>query len=114
MVELVPSASQPVKPTKEPGRVKVERPVAVRAPSGSEVRASPRKLESEAQRKEKQRQRWLNRDEEAFGTPVDTFQQPDFDFEGNLALFDKKAVSYLLFGYRNAHYCGLRHCDLLV
>lgn len=42
-------------------------------------------------KRDKQRQRWTMRDEEAFGSPVDHHMPADFDFEKNLALFNKKA-----------------------
>lgn len=42
-------------------------------------------------KRDKQRQKWLMRDEEAFGSPVDHHMPADFDFEKNLALFNKKA-----------------------
>ncbi|XP_015429110.1 PREDICTED: enhancer of mRNA-decapping protein 3 isoform X2 [Dufourea novaeangliae] len=38
------------------------------------------------------RQRALERDEHTFGTPIDQSLNQDFDFEKNLALFNKKAV----------------------
>ncbi|XP_012522645.2 enhancer of mRNA-decapping protein 3 [Monomorium pharaonis] len=38
------------------------------------------------------RQRALERDEHTFGTPIDQSLQQDFDFEKNLALFNKEAV----------------------
>ncbi|XP_053974429.1 enhancer of mRNA-decapping protein 3 [Hylaeus anthracinus] len=38
------------------------------------------------------RQRALERDENTFGTPVDQYLNQDFDFEKNLALFNKEAV----------------------
>lgn len=38
------------------------------------------------------RQRALERDEHTFGTPIDQSLSQDFDFEKNLALFDKEAV----------------------
>ncbi|CAL7936515.1 unnamed protein product [Xylocopa violacea] len=38
------------------------------------------------------RQRALERDEHTFGTPIDQSLNQDFDFEKNLALFDKEAV----------------------
>lgn len=65
------------------------------------TRASPRKLDIPALRRDRQRQRLAGRDEEAFGSPVDTILEPDFDFEKNLALFDKKAVSIIEFN--NSH-----------
>lgn len=39
-----------------------------------------------------QRQKWQERDEQAFGTPIDQSLNQDFDFEKNLALFNKEAV----------------------
>ncbi|XP_011299816.1 enhancer of mRNA-decapping protein 3 [Fopius arisanus] len=39
-----------------------------------------------------QRQKWQERDEQAFGTPIDQSLSQDFDFEKNLALFNKEAV----------------------
>lgn len=44
------------------------------------------------QRKLTQRQKWIERDEQAFGTPIDQSLNQDFDFEKNLALFNKEAV----------------------
>ncbi|XP_020709599.1 enhancer of mRNA-decapping protein 3 [Athalia rosae] len=44
------------------------------------------------QKRNSQRQRWQERDEQAFGTPVDKSMEQDFDFEKNLALFNKEAV----------------------
>ncbi|XP_033221963.1 enhancer of mRNA-decapping protein 3 isoform X2 [Belonocnema kinseyi] len=38
------------------------------------------------------RQRRIERDEQAFGTPIDKCLKQDFDFEKNLALFNKEAV----------------------
>ncbi|XP_070151800.1 enhancer of mRNA-decapping protein 3 [Polyergus mexicanus] len=38
------------------------------------------------------KQRALERDEHTFGTPIDQSLQQDFDFEKNLALFNKEAV----------------------
>lgn len=74
------SSSQPSGP-----RVKVERPVPVRA----EVREPVRRAENGGGRRDRQRLR----DEEAFGSPIDPTYDAEFDFEKNLALFDKKAVS---------------------
>ncbi|XP_034942378.1 enhancer of mRNA-decapping protein 3 [Chelonus insularis] len=44
------------------------------------------------QKRASQRQRWQERDEQAFGTPIDQSMNQDFDFEKNLALFNKEAV----------------------
>ncbi|XP_043469235.1 enhancer of mRNA-decapping protein 3 [Leptopilina heterotoma] len=44
------------------------------------------------QRKLTHRQRRNERDEQAFGTPIDQCLKQDFDFEKNLALFNKEAV----------------------
>ncbi|XP_063994944.1 enhancer of mRNA-decapping protein 3 [Diachasmimorpha longicaudata] len=38
------------------------------------------------------RQKYQERDEQAFGTPIDQSLNQDFDFEKNLALFNKEAV----------------------
>ncbi|KAK0168408.1 hypothetical protein PV327_002211 [Microctonus hyperodae] len=44
-------------------------------------------------RNQSQRQKWQQeRDEQAFGTPIDQSLNQDFDFEKNLALFNKEAV----------------------
>lgn len=45
-------------------------------------------------RKERSRGRWVKgwRDEACFGSPLDSSISKDFDFEKNLALFDKQAV----------------------
>ncbi|XP_044576978.1 enhancer of mRNA-decapping protein 3 isoform X2 [Cotesia glomerata] len=44
------------------------------------------------QKRVTQRQKWQERDEQAFGTPIDQSMNQDFDFEKNLALFNKEAV----------------------
>ncbi|XP_063241371.1 enhancer of mRNA-decapping protein 3 [Bacillus rossius redtenbacheri] len=76
------------------------------APSKGQQRESPRKggdLEagsraavSEAMRtpskKDRNRQKLNERDEACFGTPIDNIPHQDFDFEKNLALFNKQAV----------------------
>ena len=36
------------------------------------------------------------RNEHTFGTPIDQSLNQDFDFEKNLALFDKEVCSFLL------------------
>lgn len=40
------------------------------------------------------KQRALERDEHTFGTPIDQSLQQDFDFEKNLALFNKEVGFY--------------------
>jgi hypothetical protein len=45
-------------------------------------------------KKDRFRQRWSEKDEACFGTPIDNILDQDFDFEKNLALFNKQ-VSYL-------------------
>jgi hypothetical protein len=45
-------------------------------------------------KKDKFRQRWSEKDEACFGTPINNILEQDFDFEKNLALFNKQ-VSYL-------------------
>lgn len=40
------------------------------------------------------RQRVLERDEHTFGTPIDQSLNQDFDFEKNLALFNKEVRPY--------------------
>ncbi|XP_015603686.1 enhancer of mRNA-decapping protein 3 [Cephus cinctus] len=49
-------------------------------------------VKSSQQKRISQRQKWLERDEQAFGTPIDQSLKQDFDFEKNLALFNKEAV----------------------
>ncbi|XP_012277398.1 enhancer of mRNA-decapping protein 3 isoform X2 [Orussus abietinus] len=44
------------------------------------------------QRRLTNRQKRLERDEHTFGTPIDQSLSQDFDFEKNLALFDKEAI----------------------
>lgn len=44
------------------------------------------------QKRLNQRQRAIERDEHTFGTPIDQSVHQDFDFEKNLALFNKEAV----------------------
>lgn len=48
-------------------------------------------------KKDRFRQRLSERDEACFGTPIDSILDQDFDFEKNLALFNKQ-VGYL-FGH---------------
>lgn len=43
-----------------------------------------------AQKRLTHRQRALERDEHTFGTPIDQSLNQDFDFEKNLALFNKE------------------------
>jgi len=43
------------------------------------------------------KQRALERDEHTFGTPIDQSLQQDFDFEKNLALFNKEVVGFYCF-----------------
>ena len=42
----------------------------------------------------KLRQKWSERDEACFGTPIDDTIEQDFDFEKNLALFNKKVCCF--------------------
>lgn len=44
-------------------------------------------------KKDRQRQRWIDRDEAAFGSPISNdVLLEEFDFEKNLALFDKQVT----------------------
>ncbi|XP_075215897.1 enhancer of mRNA-decapping protein 3 [Lycorma delicatula] len=43
-------------------------------------------------KKERMKQRWSERDEACFGEPINDIIKKDFDFEKNLALFNKKAI----------------------
>ncbi|XP_015124971.1 enhancer of mRNA-decapping protein 3 [Diachasma alloeum] len=47
---------------------------------------------AKANQRRTQRQKWQERDEQAFGTPIDQSLNQDFDFEKNLALFNKEAL----------------------
>jgi len=58
---------------------------SIRIPSVCDVNRTPSK-------KDRFRQRWSERDEACFGTPIDNILEQDFDFEKNLALFNKQAV----------------------
>ncbi|XP_015520678.1 enhancer of mRNA-decapping protein 3 [Neodiprion pinetum] len=49
-------------------------------------------ISTKNQKRSSQRQRWQEKDEQAFGTPIDQSMEQDFDFEKNLALFNKEAV----------------------
>lgn len=74
-------------PSKEPANRESPRKnvdEGVRSHKNNDITATPSK-------KERLRQRWFGRDEEAFGSPVDHTMLADFDFEKNLALFNKKA-----------------------
>lgn len=88
--------------------IKIKKPVAKKAtqPQQStsrefQSRESPRKNFDETKannfsatpnkRDKLRQQRWYGRDEEAFGSPIDHSMLADFDFEKNLALFNKKA-----------------------
>lgn len=51
-------------------------------------------MKGNARKVVKDRQKWNDRDEQAFGNPIDQSMEQDFDFEKNLALFNKK-VWYL-------------------
>jgi hypothetical protein len=46
-------------------------------------------------KKDRFRQRWSERDEACFGTPIESILDQDFDFEKNLALFNKQ-VGFML------------------
>ncbi|XP_069682486.1 enhancer of mRNA-decapping protein 3 isoform X2 [Periplaneta americana] len=89
--------------------VAVTRPVAKRAgrsvseslvsSKGSQLRDSPRKptedicdVNRTPSKKDRLRQRLSEKDEACFGTPIDNILDQDFDFEKNLALFNKQAV----------------------
>ncbi|XP_067015635.1 enhancer of mRNA-decapping protein 3 isoform X2 [Anabrus simplex] len=43
-------------------------------------------------KKDRQRHKWSEKDEACFGTPIDNIIHHEFDFEKNLALFNKQAV----------------------
>lgn len=43
------------------------------------------------------RKKMNERDEQAFGTPIDQSLSQDFDFEKNLALFNKKVWTFVKF-----------------
>ncbi|PNF24120.1 hypothetical protein B7P43_G03248 [Cryptotermes secundus] len=58
---------------------------SVHTPTVCDVNRTPSK-------KDRVRQRWSERDEACFGTPIDSILDQDFDFEKNLALFNKQAV----------------------
>lgn len=45
-------------------------------------------------KKDRFRQRWSERDEACFGTPIDNILDQDFDFEKNLALFNKQVSDF--------------------
>lgn len=66
----------------EPTSVKMEPPL--NGKMNAETNAKPN------QKRISQRQRWQDRDEQAFGTPIDQSLNQDFDFETNLALFNKE------------------------
>lgn len=55
---------------------------------------STAEISSKSYKRSSQRQRWLERDEQAFGTPVDQSMEQDFDFEKNLALFNKEVTPF--------------------
>ncbi|KDR11216.1 enhancer of mRNA-decapping protein 3 [Zootermopsis nevadensis] len=57
----------------------------VHTPNACDVNRTPSK-------KDRFRQRWSEKDEACFGTPIDNIIDQDFDFEKNLALFNKQAV----------------------
>lgn len=107
-LEMIDAFSDP----SQSNATKIKKPVAKKASSSPyepqscdkdlSVRESPRKnfddkpssyseITKTPNKKEKQRQRWISRDEAAFGSPVDHHMLADFDFEKNLALFNKKA-----------------------
>lgn len=46
-------------------------------------------------KRDKLRQRWQARDEACFGSPSNNGFDEDFDFESNLALFDKQVRVFL-------------------
>jgi len=45
-------------------------------------------------KKDRFRQRWSEKDEACFGTPIDNILEQDFDFEKNLALFNKQVSDF--------------------
>ncbi|KAF7391214.1 hypothetical protein HZH66_009694 [Vespula vulgaris] len=98
-VEIISTkeACSNVNDTQTQSKVTVKRPIAKRAGrSFSEsVPSSTHSAESNCKPTQKRlthRQRVLERDEHTFGTPIDQSLNQDFDFEKNLALFNKEAV----------------------
>ncbi|KAJ9591849.1 hypothetical protein L9F63_001666 [Diploptera punctata] len=70
-------SSSPRKPSEDFG---------IRIPNVCDVNRTPSK-------KDRLRQKWNEKDEACFGTPIDdNILEQDFDFEKNLALFNKQAV----------------------
>ncbi|GLG98729.1 Enhancer of mRNA-decapping protein 3 [Gryllus bimaculatus] len=91
---------------KRPGRSISE---SIATGKGIQLRESPRKHEEtngrnntlgffavlegrKSPNKKDRRHKLSEKDEACFGTPIDNFLHHDFDFEKNLALFDKQAV----------------------
>lgn len=89
------SESMPPGPQNVAGQVpvnskKVVEPVIVKTEPSSNGKNGTEPNVKLNQKRAPQRQRWQEKDEQAFGTPIDESLNQDFDFETNLALFNKE------------------------
>ncbi|KOC61263.1 Enhancer of mRNA-decapping protein 3 [Habropoda laboriosa] len=91
--ESVPSSVQSTSSQTQPNLKKTESNSQSNVEQSANGKASlAETVNKPIQKRLSHRQRALERDEHTFGTLIDQSLNPDFDFEKNLALFDKEAV----------------------